>query len=723
MGRVGRDLVKLGGIATAAFGGAAVRAGQFERGLAEISTLLDGDTAPAIANMKEELLDMSVQFGQTIGNLTKARYDIISAGFTDAADSAQVLTAANKLAVAGVSDVASTADLLTTAINGLGLEAKDAGAVSDVLFQTVRKGKTTMDDLAASLGPVFATARVAGVGLQELAAVMATTTAAGVDTRESATALNNLLRALAAPTGAAASALEEMGVNLDAGLLPALKDLAELGEEGLQALSKVIPNIRALKSAAVAASDIETLNDNMRAMADAAGVSDEAFQKMSETFDFKSKQLRAGIDALVIVVGSALLPKLTEWLRKLINVVKWIRENKNAVFELTVQLSQFTLKMFATGLGILALSKAFAVLRALALATNKQMIAAVAAIGVLAATIVGANEILRAMGVEMDVVALTTDGVKAAIAKVTEEFPILKDLFDAANDSGEDFGRTLEDAKNALEDLAAQTRKDEDSIVPDLEEDVDDLESAFEEMQDLAKFTRDDFINLAFAIGDSVGSAVGDLANSMAGLTDSTISVGQAFKRIAASIVSDLARIMARILVAKLLVKRFGKELAQIGMGGGAGSPLANLGTALGFLAGGPGPAGGFIAAEIGGLFRARGGRVRGAALGARVPGGASFSGLRGLGSMVLPGTVGLDSTLVMASGGEHLIPSAQVNHAERMLQKTLSSPKPSRRSRNRDKIRARFEIQANRPFRREEQLELRDSVDEALSRAKRHRR
>ena len=181
---VARGAAVMGAAVAAAFGAAAFKAAKFEKGLAEISTLLDGDTAPAIARMRGELLDMSVQFGQTIDRLTKARYDIISAGFTDAADSAAVLTAANKLAVAGVSDVAATADLLTTAINGLGKEAGDAEAIADVLFQTVRKGKTTMDQLAASMGPLFATARTAGVELDELGATMATLTAAGIDTRE-----------------------------------------------------------------------------------------------------------------------------------------------------------------------------------------------------------------------------------------------------------------------------------------------------------------------------------------------------------------------------------------------------------------------------------------------------------------------------------------------------------------------------------------------------------
>ena len=118
LNKAAQQIVRFGAVASAAMAGAAIRAGQFEKGIAEIGTLLDGDVKGQMAAMRGELMDMSIEFGQTMGSMTKARYDIISAGFTDAADSAMVLEASSKLAVAGVSDVASTADLLTTALNG-----------------------------------------------------------------------------------------------------------------------------------------------------------------------------------------------------------------------------------------------------------------------------------------------------------------------------------------------------------------------------------------------------------------------------------------------------------------------------------------------------------------------------------------------------------------------------------------------------------------------------
>ena len=126
---------------------------EFEAGMAEVRTLML-DKQP-MAEMRKELELLSSQTGQTLDKLTKAKYDAVSAGFTSAADSAMLLNTASKLAVGGVTDVSTSMDLLTSALNAYGLEASDSMQVSDQLFTAVRIGKTTISELAASLGTVM----------------------------------------------------------------------------------------------------------------------------------------------------------------------------------------------------------------------------------------------------------------------------------------------------------------------------------------------------------------------------------------------------------------------------------------------------------------------------------------------------------------------------------------------------------------------------------------
>lgn len=741
---VAAGAVKMGAAVGAALTAAAYRAGQFEKGLAEISTLLDGDVSSSMEHMRSELLDLSVEFGQTIGKLTKARYDIISAGFTDAADSAAVLTAANKLAIAGVSDVASTADLLTTAINGLGLSARDADSIADKLFQTVRKGKTTVDQLAAAFGPVFATARVAKIGMDELGAAMATLTANGIDTRESATALNNLLKALAAPSGDAKAALDDLGINLKRGLLDALIRLGEVGDGDLEVLARLVPNIRALKAAASAAADIGKLNANLVAMQESAGQVDKGVAAMAETFDFKVKQMRSALDALVIEVGTAVLPAFT-------NIVNAVRDAAVIVAFLGSKTEDGVPQWKIYGKTIIedvqpaidALQKSLGWVRdritevdqALrrakfndrVTAKMKEMLEAggpkmsqfqkrdimgnqiwdFTKLRAAAEEIVRLEDAAAGRTLENEKTIFTqiadfakdmAADVAAAIAQVRADIQAAKNAlvpaseiiqsgFGVGSDKGPigpdrpNGGADSDRVKKLKEDLA-EIRAMSSEATPEVKALLKaiDLEKVRQQVASLAEFTAEDFAQMAFNIGDGFANVATDVASTMLGLRDGPLMLGRAFAQMAVGILNDIARIIARLLVAKALMSIFG--------GGGI------FGKVAGVLSG-----------------NAHGGYTNRAASGFTVP--------VGMPSMILPGSPGLDRTLVAARGGELFVPRERLNAAEMMMRRTMTAPRVTRGSRGST---AFVNVQASRPFRRSEQLELRDSVVDGLYKSERHR-
>jgi TP901 family phage tail tape measure protein len=350
--------MRFGAVVTGALTGAVAMTSKFEAGMAEIQTLLGSEAGPAVDAMADELKQLSVQTGQTLGALTKARYDIISAGFNDGAKSAMVMEASVDVARGGLVDVATAADLMTSALNGMGIAAEDAGSVADDLFTIVKLGKTTMGELAQSMGQVFATAKVAKVSLDEVGAAMAVITAAGIDTREGAVALNQLLLALAAPSGEAAGALKELGITLENGLGPALAKLAEAGDEGLDKLSELIPNIRALKAAAAAGSDLDKFNEALAEMADNSGASSEAVEIMAGTLQEQLKQLRQEVQVLAVDIGTELMPVARA-------IVGALREMAAGFRELPEGLKQFAVastaalgavSLLAGGFGTLAVS-------------------------------------------------------------------------------------------------------------------------------------------------------------------------------------------------------------------------------------------------------------------------------------------------------------------------------------------------------------------------------
>ena len=71
-------------------------AGDFQKSLLEVSTLMTKVNDKTLPNMSRELRAVASASGLALSSISKAKYDIVSAGFSSAADSARVLATASK---------------------------------------------------------------------------------------------------------------------------------------------------------------------------------------------------------------------------------------------------------------------------------------------------------------------------------------------------------------------------------------------------------------------------------------------------------------------------------------------------------------------------------------------------------------------------------------------------------------------------------------------------
>ena len=90
----------------------------------------------------------------------------------------------------------SAVDILTTALNAYGLGADKAGHVSDVLLTTQNLGKTSVDELSASMGRVIPLAAAYKVNVENLSSGLAIMTANGIATAEATTYTKSMLNEL-----------------------------------------------------------------------------------------------------------------------------------------------------------------------------------------------------------------------------------------------------------------------------------------------------------------------------------------------------------------------------------------------------------------------------------------------------------------------------------------------------------------------------------------------
>ena len=197
-----------------------------------------------------------LQGQRSVVELTAAAYDVASAGFASAAESAAVLKAASQGATGGFSDLNTVANATTSVLNAYGLSASKAQALVDGFIQTQNDGKIVVAEYAANIGKVASAAAGLSVPIEEVNAAIAQSTAAGVQAEVAFTGLKGALARLA--SGEAQKALKGTGIEIDAaslkadGLLGTLKKFQgldtgqifkALGTEAGPALLPVIQNL------------------------------------------------------------------------------------------------------------------------------------------------------------------------------------------------------------------------------------------------------------------------------------------------------------------------------------------------------------------------------------------------------------------------------------------------------------------------------------------------
>ncbi len=169
----------------------ASEAAAFETGVAKVSTIADTSRI-SMGEITSQISALSRETGQSVTGLSEAVYSAISAS-VDTASAVQFTGTATKLAAGGFTAASTAVDVLTTALNAYGLSADKASNISDMLITTQNLGKTSVDELAASVGKVIPLAAAYGVEMDNLSAAYAELTKGGIATAEAGTYLKSML--------------------------------------------------------------------------------------------------------------------------------------------------------------------------------------------------------------------------------------------------------------------------------------------------------------------------------------------------------------------------------------------------------------------------------------------------------------------------------------------------------------------------------------------------
>lgn len=287
----------------------------FEHSMLEVSTI-SKMVADNFEGMSQKVINMSKRFPEDAIVLSKALYQIASAGYAGA-ESFGILEESAKLATAAVTDTFTAADAITSVMNAYREEVDGAAEVSDKLFTIVRLGKTTMSELGPEITMVTGLAAQAGVSFDELSAVIAESVKT-LKTPIAMTGIRGMLNAiLQEPTDDAKELIETLRsvgfeFSLEAvrskGFVKFMQELNVATNGNIALLQKLFPNIRGLTGLMSVMTDkgnnlVGTLDEIKKS----AGATNDAFTIMSESTANKWKIFENNTKSVLKPLGDWIL--------------------------------------------------------------------------------------------------------------------------------------------------------------------------------------------------------------------------------------------------------------------------------------------------------------------------------------------------------------------------------------------------------------------------------
>ena len=320
----GAGIAVAAGTAALAVGKAAVSAAsESETAFSKVSTLLSGsedELNKYYKNMKAASTDAGVGFSE----FSDAVYQSISASI-DQADAIDFANKAVKLSKAGFTDAATAVDVMTTAINAYGLSAEEAEHISDALITTQNLGKTTVNELASSMGKVIPLASAYGVNLDNLTTSYAELTKGGIATSEATTYMKSMFTELAKDGSKVSKVLKDETGQSFSDLMNSGKSLGEVlniiygsVDNDATAFAGLWSSTEAGTGAlALAKSGVEGFNKTLSEMQNSLGTTETAYKKVTDSFEEKTNKLKIACKNMMSDIGDQLLPYVE-------GVVDWI---------------------------------------------------------------------------------------------------------------------------------------------------------------------------------------------------------------------------------------------------------------------------------------------------------------------------------------------------------------------------------------------------------------
>lgn len=318
----GDNLSKYISLPIAGFGAAAFKmSNDFNAAMANVSTLIPNNIA-RIQELKTTVQQMAESTGKSTSDIADGLYQVIST-FGDSADTAKILGDNVKAAAAGMATTTDAINLTASVSKGYNDTSEQTiKHITDLAFQTANLGITTFPELSKSIGGVTPLAATLGIKMEDMFAVFATGSGVTGDTSQVATQFQNVLQSLMAPTTSMSKLMKDLGYSNGEAMLKSLglqgtiNKIVDTAKKANVPLQDYIGSIDGQTLALALNGNLSKgFTDNLKAMGNVAGSTDQAFKQQTDGINkagFQWEQAKQKMAVFTQTIGDALAPVLIQ---------------------------------------------------------------------------------------------------------------------------------------------------------------------------------------------------------------------------------------------------------------------------------------------------------------------------------------------------------------------------------------------------------------------------
>jgi TP901 family phage tail tape measure protein len=311
---IGTAIMGAGLLGLAALTPAIEESRELGKAIALVATESDTAVFP-VERMKEMTEQLASTYAKAPVDEATALYEAVGMGANTAAKAQALLAGANRLAVAGNADLKTSTDALGGALRAYGADQGQATEYADTMFTAMTNGKTTVQDLASSLGRITSMSANLKISFPEITAAISTMTSNNIGAAEAVSGLHEALANIIHPSSEARAEAARLGIKFtqtelsSKGLYGMLKEVTGAAKFNANTFSKLFTSVEGLNAIQqVASHGMSDFSAVLEAMDKKAGATEKGFQIMNDTLAFQTEKLEANKKVALGMIGDAIEP-------------------------------------------------------------------------------------------------------------------------------------------------------------------------------------------------------------------------------------------------------------------------------------------------------------------------------------------------------------------------------------------------------------------------------